>query len=192
MARAADAAAVGPHRKRPLMTVSRLALLDETGDGHFRQLVYDLLTVAARMTLVREHLGRRMRLSGPQYSVLMAVLQLQGGTGVGASALAKLLHVSTAFIATETGKLARRGLLTKRPDPNDRRAVLHRLTESGRALIAQNGAEIRAVNDTFFGALTAEDFRALANGVAGLVRGSEFAAAQISSSTALELLDAAE
>ena len=155
-------------------------------------MVYDLLTIATRMTIVRDHLGRRMKLSGPQYSVLMAVLQLQGSKGVGVSALAKLLHVTTAFIATETGKLVQAGLLNKRADPKDGRAVLLSLTRSGRALIEQNGDAIRAINDIFFGSLNAARFEALASIMAALVQSSERALAQISGDPAVKLRAAAE
>jgi len=173
-------------------TVSRPALLDKSGDKRFRQLVYDLLTIANRMTVVREHLGRRLKISGPQYSVLMAIMQLQGDKGVGVSALARLLHVSTAFVATETGKLGQVGLVTKRADPDDGRAVRLSLTRAGRAQIDRNGAEIRAINDTFFGALNASTFATLSNIMATLVLSSDIAIAQISSSTELESRAAAE
>ncbi len=93
-------------------TVSRPALLEKGSDDRFRRLVYDLLTIASRMTTVREHLGGRMGISAPQYSLLMAVGQFQGERGVGVTAVAKVLHVSSAFVATEfrqagAGRVAR-------------------------------------------------------------------------------------
>ena len=68
-------------------TVSRPALLENGSDDRFRQLVYDLLTVSVRMEAAREHLARRLGVSGPQYSILMAIARLQGphGVRVGAS-----------------------------------------------------------------------------------------------------------
>ena len=173
-------------------SVSRPALLDKTGDKRFRQLVYDLLTVANRMSAVRDHLGKKLKISAPQYSVLMAIIQMEGDKGVSVSSLAKLLHVSTAFVATETGKLEQLGLVTKRADPDDGRAVRLSLTRNARALIVRNGAEIRAINDTFFGALDANTFAMLSSIVATLVLSSDIAMAQINSSAALELRVAAE
>ena len=82
-------------------TASWPALLEKGSDDRFRRLVYDLLTIASRMTTVREHLGARMGISAPQYSLLMAVGQFQGACGVGVTAVAKVLHVSSAFVATE-------------------------------------------------------------------------------------------
>ena len=137
------------------------ALLERRSDDRFRRLVYDLLTIASRMTTVREHLGERMGISAPQYSLLMAVGQFQGERGVGVTAVAKVLHVSSAFVATESGKLAQAGLLAKRANPKDGRAVLLSLTRAGRYLIARHSAEIRAINDIFFGTLTPPMFASL-------------------------------
>lgn len=160
-------------------TISRAALLENGTDQQFRQLVYDLFTIAARMNSVREHLARRMGITGPQYSVLIAVAQLQGRRGVSVGALAKVLHVSSAFIATETGKLAQSGLITKHPNPKDRRGVLLNLTRASRSLIERSSPEIRAVNDLFFGSLSRSAFEAMSPATAALVRSSRKVMSQL-------------
>lgn len=153
-------------------TVSRAALLEKGSDRPFRTLLNDLFTIASRMESVRAHLGRRMGISGPQYSVLIAVAHLQGDTGVRVGTLARAMHVSSAFIASETGKLARLGLLLKRPNPHDRRGVLLTLTAAGGLEIDRLSAEIRAINDLFFGPLDAKSFIALCAAAQALVKGS--------------------
>ncbi len=155
-----------------LLTISHKALLDGGSDRRFRQLVSDLLTLSVRMELVREHLGREMGITGPQYSVLVAVSHLQGEAGVGVGALARVLHVSSAFVATETRKLSEAGLLAKRPNPKDRRGVLISLSRSGQAQIARLTPSIRAINDQFFGALNRTAFDAMAKASAELVKSS--------------------
>ena len=172
-------------------TASQAALLENGSDDRFRRLVYDLLTIANRMTTVREHLGARMGISAPQYSLLMAVGQFQGARGVGVTAIAKVLHVSSAFVATESNKLAQAGLLAKRANPKDGRAVLLSLTRAGRSLIARHSAEIRAINDIFFGALTPRMFAAASAAMAALVRGSARATASLTRPE-LEWQEAAE
>lgn len=153
-------------------TVSRASLLENGSDDRFRQLVYDLLTVSVRMEAVREHLARRLGVSGPQYSILMAITRLQGPHGVRVGAIAKALHVTSAFIATETGRLARLGLVSKNPNPNDRRGVLLAVTAKGEAALNKLGPEIRAVNDDFFKPLDRGAFLALASAAAVLVESS--------------------
>jgi DNA-binding MarR family transcriptional regulator len=154
------------------VTVSRPELLDAGADRRFRALVSDLFTLSARMEQVREHLGRRMGLSGPQYSLLVAVAHLQGARGISVGTLAQALHVSSAFVASETGKLARRGLLIKRTNPLDRRGVLLTVAPAARLKIDRVSAEMRAVNDLFFGALDGAAFRALSGAAAALVESS--------------------
>ncbi|MFL6835055.1 MAG: MarR family winged helix-turn-helix transcriptional regulator [Xanthobacteraceae bacterium] len=153
-------------------TVTRDALLEKGSDRRFRTLVNDLFTVASRMEIVRAHLGRRMGITGPQYSVLVAVAHLQGERGVSVGTLAQAMHVTSAFIAAETGKMARRGLLLKRSNPDDRRGVLISLAPAGRLKIDRVSAEIRAINDLFFGALDEASFAALSTAAQALVEGS--------------------
>ena len=158
-------------------TVTCSALLEKGSDRRFRTLVNDLFTIAGRMEIVRAHLGRRMGISGPQYSVLIAVAHLEGervqaGRGVSVGTVAQAMHVSSAFIASETGKLARLGLVLKRPNPQDGRGVLLTLAPAGRLMLDRVSAEIRAINDMFFGALDAGSFAALGAAAHALVKGS--------------------
>jgi DNA-binding MarR family transcriptional regulator len=153
-------------------TVSTAALLDKGSDRRFRTLVNDLFTIASRMETVRAHLGARMGISGPQYSVLVAVAHLQGERGVSVGTVAQAMHVSSAFIASETGKMARLGLLLKRANPEDRRGVLLSLAPAGRLRIDRVSPEIRAINDLFFGGLDASSFAALSTAAGTLVKGS--------------------
>jgi len=162
---------VAPGYLLPL-TVSRAALLENGSDLRFRRLVYDLLTIAARMEIVRGHLGQRMEITGPQYSLLTAVATLQGEKGVSVGTVARMMHVSSAFVASESGKLVRHGLLLKKTNPQDRRGVLLSLSPSGRVTIDRMGDEIRAINDIFFGAIDSRSFSALSAAATVLVAGS--------------------
>jgi DNA-binding MarR family transcriptional regulator len=175
----------GPRRKAPsaprgrtsiragaFLTATRPALLERGSDKRFRALVYDLLTIASRMDTVREHIARRMMLTGPQYSLLMSIAQQHAKGGVGVGALARLLHVSSAFVATETGRLAQAGLVEKRPNPEDGRGVILNVTRAGMAALEDNAAEICAINDAFFGELDRASFEAVSAAVAAIVAGS--------------------
>ncbi|TMJ42547.1 MAG: winged helix-turn-helix transcriptional regulator [Alphaproteobacteria bacterium] len=175
-------------------TASCGALLDKGSDRRVRALVNDLFTIASRMEVIRTHLGRRMGISGPQYSVLIAVAHLQGEGGVSVGTVAQAVHVSSAFIASETGKMARMGLLRKRSNPQDRRGVLLTLTAAGRLEIDRLSAEIRAINDMFFGSLDRKSFAALCAAAQVLVKGSGKAVEYVSAVAGepLSALNAAE
>ena len=153
-------------------TVSRKALLENGSDRRFRKLVSDLLVIAVRMQLIREHLGQGVGVTGPQYSLLIAVARMQDGDGVSVSAVADAQHVSSAFVASETGKLERRGLLVKRTNPDDRRGVLLSLSRAGWSSIDRFAPEIRAINDRLFGRFDGKSFAATCAAASALVAGS--------------------
>ena len=124
------------------------------------------------METVRTHLARRIGITGPQYSVLVAIAQFQGADGVSVGQVAEVLHVSGAFITAETRQLERFGLVIKAINPRDRRGVLLRLTPNGaRQMIAISPA-IMAINDKFFAPFTRTAFRTFAHSAARLVKSS--------------------
>ena len=145
---------------------------DLQSDRQFRRLVRDLLTVTRRLELARDYFGRRIDLTGPQYNLLMTVAELQGGAGVSVGSVAQAMHVSSSFVTAETGKLSAAGLLRKQTNPSDRRGALLKLTPLARTKIHRLLAEIRTVNDLFFGLLTDKSFTALCASAEALVEGS--------------------
>jgi DNA-binding MarR family transcriptional regulator len=122
--------------------------------------------------MARDYFGRLISVTGPQYHLLMTVAQLQGASGVGVGKVAQVMHVSSAFVACETGKLATLGLLKKRSNPQDRRGALLSLTQAGCLKLDRLIPEIRAVNDLFFGRLDTDSFRELCDSAAALVQGA--------------------
>jgi DNA-binding MarR family transcriptional regulator len=122
--------------------------------------------------MARDYFGRLIKVTGPQYHLLMTVAKLQGASGVGVGKAAQVMHVSSAFVASETGKLATLGLLKKRPNPQDRRGALLSLTQAGRFKLDRLIPEVRAVNNLFFGKLDTDSFRELCDSAAALVHGS--------------------
>jgi MarR family transcriptional regulator, organic hydroperoxide resistance regulator len=154
-------------------SISVAALLDEKqSDRQFRRLIRNLLTVTRRLELARDCFGRQINVTGPQYNLLMTVAELQGAAGVSVGSVAQAMHVSSSFVTAETGKLSDVGLLKKKANPSDRRGALLKLTPLARTKIHRLLSEIRAVNDLFFGLLTAKSFTALCAGAEALVEGS--------------------
>ncbi len=158
---------------QPPVTTSRPELMADGTGERFRQLVNDLFTIAVRMDTVRGRFSELIGISPPQYGILMTVAQLEGAPG-GATvrAVAEHAHVSGAFVTAEAGKLARHGLLAKRPNPEDGRSVLLSLTAKARGALEAALPHIRAVNDVFFGKLGVEDFGRLSAVAARIVDAS--------------------
>jgi DNA-binding MarR family transcriptional regulator len=156
-------------------TVSAPTLLVQGSDAQFRELINGLFTLTARIELVRDQLARRIAVTGPQYSLLMAVGQLGGGEGISVGQVARTLHVTSAFVAAESNRLAKANLVEKKTDSKDRRSVLLRLSPIGLARLADLGSQIRGANDQIFGELSGPEFDLLARLVSGLVRNASVA-----------------
>ncbi len=77
--------------------------------------------------------SKRMRLqfgvTGPQRFAVRIVSRFPG---ISAGELAGLLHVHPSTLTGVLDRLVRRGLLSRRPDPDDARRALLRVTASGR------------------------------------------------------------
>jgi DNA-binding MarR family transcriptional regulator len=166
-----DAARDAP--PRPPFTTARPELTADGTGERFRQLVNDLLTLSVRMDAVRGRFAELVGVTPPQYTILVTVAQLESALGGAAvRTVAEHMHVSGAFVTAETGKLAKKGLIAKRPNPSDGRSVLVTLTQRGRKALDAALPHIRAVNDVFFGKLGAEEFERLAAAAARIVEAS--------------------
>lgn len=152
-------------------TVSKPELLDGDGssDKTFRQFLYDFSVLGSHLEFARAYLASQLGLSSPQYNILMIIAQYQGANGVGVSDVAQHLHVSTAFVTGEGGKLEQAGLIEKRQNPKDGRGVLLRLTRQGEAHVLRIGPKRLLVNDHLFASLSGEDFSHLARSLARLI-----------------------
>jgi DNA-binding MarR family transcriptional regulator len=122
--------------------------------------------------MARDYFGRLINVTGPQYHILMTVAQLQGDLGISVGTVAQAMHVSSAFVTSETAKLCGLSLLRKRQNPQDRRGALLSLTQVGRLKMDRLIPEIRTANDLFFGKLDAHSFSELCASAAALVHGS--------------------
>jgi DNA-binding MarR family transcriptional regulator len=155
----------------PPLTVSLSNLLDDGSDARFREMLHNLLAFAARLEGIRGRMGAMVGLSGSQYTVLISIRQLQGKTGIGVKALAGHLSLSGPFVTSETNKLIKLGLVSKRPNPEDARRVLLSITSEAAALLNGLAPVQREINDVLFEPLEDMDFDVIC-ALAGGLRGS--------------------
>ncbi|MFJ9412945.1 MarR family winged helix-turn-helix transcriptional regulator [Streptomyces sp. NPDC101227] len=86
---------------------------------------------------------------------LMAVLHHTGPVRI--SVIAAKLGIAARSVTEAVDALERDGLVTRQPDPTDRRAVLVALTERGTTVIREAEGPRRAVVNGLFSALDADD-----------------------------------
>jgi DNA-binding MarR family transcriptional regulator len=157
--------------------VSRKALLVKESDHAFRELITNLHVMAQQLIELRAHMARELGVTGPQFSLLLAVAHAQSEEGledgINVTRLARQLRVTPAFVTTEAGKLIRQRFLAKRGSMVDRRGVLLSVTERGHARLMAYAPKQQKVNDEIFRSLDARTFRNLTLTVKGLVEGGE-------------------
>lgn len=178
LASAADSATPGEVKRRP--TVGRDALLRDGSDAAFRGFVHGLLAFTARLEATRNGLGELVGLSGPQYTILISIAQLEEAGDVNVSTVAEHLHYSGAFVTLEVGRLVKEGLVAKRPSTEDRRRVRLSVTTAGHELLAGLAPTQSRVNDVLFSALSARDLDRILALLPGLVEGGDAATSLIS------------
>jgi DNA-binding MarR family transcriptional regulator len=111
-----------------------------------REFIADFYAAMSMMRLLRHEIASTLSLSSAEYSVLLAVWYLERKGEMTVRAIANHLHVAAAHVTAEIGKLVDKGLLTKRPDPVDRRAVGVNLTQNGRNVLRRLAPMLREIN----------------------------------------------
>jgi DNA-binding MarR family transcriptional regulator len=161
------------------LTATSPILVSGKSDHSLRKLLYDFFTVSARMETVRRYLGEKVNITVPQYSIMMAVAELQGKTGVSVGRVGEYLHVTGTFVTMESGKLLKKGLMEKRPDLQDRRLSLLSLAPQGAEALQSLFPELQQINDVFFELGSRTEFERLCKTLEKLVGNSQRALALI-------------
>jgi len=143
---AAEAKPKAARRRADALQVNALPPDDAT----LREFMADLYAAMSMMRLLRQEIAATLSLSSAEYSVLLAVWYLEREGEMTVRAIADHLHVAAAHVTSEVGRLVDKGLLTKRPDPADRRAVGVGLTKAARDLFERLGPMLRNVNSPLF------------------------------------------
>jgi DNA-binding MarR family transcriptional regulator len=131
------------------------------------------------METVRRYLGEKVGLTPPQYTIMMAVAELQGKIGVSVGRVGEYLHVTGTFVTMESGKLHKKGLLEKKPDLQDRRISLLSLAPEGVKALQSLFPGLQQINDVFFELGSRAEFERLCKTLEKLVGNGQRALALI-------------
>ncbi|MEU9112702.1 MarR family transcriptional regulator [Streptomyces sp. NPDC048483] len=107
--------------------------------------------------LLRKRANEGLRAQGLTMARGKMLAALHHAGPVRISAIAAKLGIAARSATEAVDALERDGLVSRGPDPSDRRAVLVTLTDHGTAVIREAEGPRRAVVDGLFSALDAED-----------------------------------
>jgi MarR family transcriptional regulator for hemolysin len=102
-----------------------------------REIAFIIMDVARMLKTYADQRARQFGISRAQWGVLV---RLDRSEGLKQSELAELLDLQPISLTRLLDRLARNGLIERRPDPNDRRANRLYLTPAARPLLAELAA----------------------------------------------------
>ena len=118
-------------KELPLIELGGEPELDRFEDGSMPQIFQLVEGLARKLRNVKRETGRVAGLTPPQYVVLGALSERDRQP---LKDLADAAHCTRATITGIVDVLERKGLVTRQPNPDDRRSMLVVLTEEGRDL----------------------------------------------------------
>jgi DNA-binding MarR family transcriptional regulator len=137
--------------------------------------------VAVFLDEIRQFRAKSLGISGPQFALLMAVMDLEQGDGVSIRHVAKAVHVDPSFITTQSKLLEKKGLVRRQIDSHDARVVKLSLSDKAYKQIAGLAADERALNSFIFEELSVEDLERLTSQLGDLQNRLEKATIKLAS-----------
>ena len=81
-------------------TISRTDFFRDGSDDWFRDALYRLVQALSRLIVCREAFGRKLGLTGSQFTVLIGVAYRQGDTGISIGALSNYIGLAATHVTT--------------------------------------------------------------------------------------------
>ena len=152
-------------------------LMVNGGDGEFRRMLRGLAALVRRMDEAYELAGRTVGLTGGLLEFLFAIAECEacenrgggidwggrdyrngGGAGVALTALTRHLDMSPYLASGISGRLARAGMIDKRPDPASPARRVLALTAAGRDAVEAAWPLIAGAHNIAFAPVKTRDF----------------------------------
>jgi DNA-binding MarR family transcriptional regulator len=94
-----------------------------------KRFTWEIAAISVHLEELRQFWAKALGISGPQWMIVMAVADLERGEGVPVNVAAKMLHVDSSFVTTQSKMLEKKGLLRRKTSAEDARIVQMSLTD---------------------------------------------------------------
>src|SRR5581483_6058543 len=119
-----------------------------------RRFTWVVASINVHLEELRYFWAKTLGISGPQWMILMALMDLDQDDGVPVNAVSKKLHVDSSFVTTQSKLLEKKGFLRRRTSREDARIVQMSLTDKTYKQLAGLAAQQEALNDFIFAELS--------------------------------------
>lgn len=134
----------------------------------FRQFIWEITSINAHLDALCRFSAKALDISGPQWTILMALTHLDDGDGVPVNVVSKLLHVDPSFVTTQSKLLEKRGLVRRKPSTTDARVVQMSLTDRACKHLASAASQQTAMNQFIFSNFDTREFAEFASRLTAL------------------------
>lgn len=145
-----------------------------------RDLIWNIVEIRAQLEEIDKSWAELIGISEPQWLMLMAIDELDRGSGVSGIAIANKLGFHPAFITTQTKKLEQLEFLIRATSPDDARFLQISLTPKVRTEIAKLSDKRQAVNSTILDGLDEESLAYLNKRLNAIAKNSRLASQKLS------------
>jgi MarR family transcriptional regulator, organic hydroperoxide resistance regulator len=125
-------------------------MIEKKLDRAIRDFVWNIVDIHSQLEEINKSWAELLGISEPQWLILMAIADLDDGSGVAGVDVANKLRIHPAFVTNQTKIMEKSGFLAREPSADDARFVLMSLTEKARSAIANLAKERQTVNLTMF------------------------------------------
>jgi DNA-binding MarR family transcriptional regulator len=115
-----------------------------------QQLDWEITAINVHLQEIRHFWAKMLDISGPQWTILMALADLDQGEGVPVKVVSKMLHVDPSFVTTQSKMLEKKGFMRRKTSRVDARVVQMSLTDKTYKLIAGLASQQEELNNFIF------------------------------------------
>src|SRR5215216_1585873 len=115
-----------------------------------QQLDWEITAINVHLQEIRYFWAKTLGISGPQWMILMALVDLDQGEGVPVKVVSKMLHVDPSFVTTQSKMLEKKGFMRRKTAKVDARVVQMSLTDKTYKHIAGLASQQEELNDFIF------------------------------------------
>jgi MarR family transcriptional regulator, organic hydroperoxide resistance regulator len=133
-------------------------MIEKKIDTAIRDFIWNIVEIHAQLEEIHKAWAELLGISEAQWLILMAVDELDKGSGVSGVDISNKLRIHPAFVTLQTKNLEKTGLLARKPSLDDARFVLMSLTSKASSEFSKLTSKRRTLNATIFANL---DERAL-------------------------------
>ena len=120
----------------------------------FRRFTWVIASINVHLEELRYFWARTLGISGPQWTILMALVDLDQDDGAPVNAVSKKLHVDSSFVTTQSKLLEKKGFLRRKTSTEDARIVKMSLTDKTYKHLASLASQQEALNEFIFAELS--------------------------------------